>query len=150
MADVKIKVIEFYICKWRRCSWNICWGKYSYFYVSLWYTWLACFIFSGCQCRSCGSRIPSQNVGYVKTDRKVRNKRNRIYFWTLILLVAYLPNAIWSKTPLKNGWNPGTWVLIWEYSVRAILWIPTWQGSDGFQRSLHSCAQHLKGWNTGC
>ena len=25
----------------------------------------------------------------------------------------------------KNYWNPGTWVLIWEYSVRAIQWIPT-------------------------
>ena len=33
----------------------------------------------------------------------------------------------------KNDWNPGTWVLIWEYSARAIQWIPAWQGLDFFQ-----------------
>ena len=27
---------------------------------------------------------------------------------------------------LKNNWNPGTWVLTWECSVRAIQWIQTW------------------------
>ena len=31
-------------------------------------------------------------------------------------------------------------VLIWEYSVRAIQWIPTWQGVDVCQKSLCSCA----------
>ena len=36
---------------------------------------------------------------------------------------------------LKNDWNLGTWVLIWEYSMRAIQWIPTWLGLDGFQES---------------
>ena len=41
---------------------------------------------------------------------------------------------------LKNDWNPGIWVLIWEYSVTAIQWIPTWQGLDDFQESLHLCA----------
>ena len=41
---------------------------------------------------------------------------------------------------LKIIWNLGTWILIWEYSTRAILWIPTWQGLDGFQRSLRHCA----------
>ena len=41
---------------------------------------------------------------------------------------------------LKNHWNPGKWVLIWEYSVRAIQWVPTWQGLDGFQKSLRICA----------
>ena len=41
---------------------------------------------------------------------------------------------------LKNNWNPCTWVLIWEYSARAIQWIPTQQGLDGFQKSLHSSA----------
>ena len=43
-----------------------------------------------------------------------------------------------AKT-LENDWNPGKWVLIWEYSVRAIQWIPTWRGLDGFQKSLQSC-----------
>ena len=28
-------------------------------------------------------------------------------------------------------------VLIWEYSARSIPWIPTWQGLDVFQKSLH-------------
>ena len=38
---------------------------------------------------------------------------------------------------LKNDWTPGTLVLIWEYSSRAIQWIPTWHALDGFQKSLH-------------
>ena len=41
---------------------------------------------------------------------------------------------------LKNDWNLGTWVLIWEYSARAIQWIPTWQVLDGFQKLLRPCA----------
>ena len=40
----------------------------------------------------------------------------------------------------KDFWNPCTLVLIWEYSARAIQWIPTWQGLDGFQKSLRPCA----------
>ena len=44
------------------------------------------------------------------------------------------------KNPKKNDWNPGTWILIWEYSARAIQWIPTWQVLDGFQKSSHPCA----------
>ena len=37
---------------------------------------------------------------------------------------------------MKDDWNPGTWVLIWEYSARAFRWTPTWQGLD----ALHPCA----------
>ena len=36
----------------------------------------------------------------------------------------------WLIMPIQNNakvWNPGTWVLIWEYKARAIQWIPTWQ-----------------------
>ena len=40
----------------------------------------------------------------------------------------------------ENTWNPGKWVLISQYSVRAIQWIPTWQDFDGFQKSLPPCA----------
>ena len=29
---------------------------------------------------------------------------------------------------------------IWKYSARAIQWVPTWQGLDGSQKSLHPCA----------
>ena len=40
---------------------------------------------------------------------------------------------------LKNHWNPGKWVFIWEYSVRDFQWIPTWQGLDDLQKSFRSC-----------
>ena len=50
-----------------------------------------------------------------------------------------LANTKWCKQP-GNYWNPGKWVLIWEYSTRAIQWIPTGQGLDGFQIYLRSCS----------
>ena len=31
-------------------------------------------------------------------------------------------------------------VFIWECSTRAFQWLPTWQGLDGFEKSLYSCA----------
>ena len=40
---------------------------------------------------------------------------------------------------LKNYWNPGKWVLILKYSLRAIQWIPAWQGLDGFYKTLRCC-----------
>ena len=58
---------------------------------------------------------------------------------TLMLLVANLASRKWCKK-LKTDWNPGMWVLIWEYSARAIQWIPTWQGLEDFQNLLHPCA----------
>ena len=39
----------------------------------------------------------------------------------------------------KNDWNHGKWVFISGYSARAIQWIPTQQGLDGFQKSLRLC-----------
>ena len=39
--------------------------------------------------------------------------------------------------------------LIWEYSARAIQWIPTWQGLDGFQKSLRSCASEESSLSIG-
>ena len=41
---------------------------------------------------------------------------------------------------LKNDWNPGMLVLIWEYLSIAIQWIQTWQGLDDFQKYLRPCA----------
>ena len=55
-----------------------------------------------------------------------------------------LAKTKWSKKIFKNDWNPDIWVLIWEYSARAIQWVPTWQGLDGFQKTLHSCARPLQ------
>ena len=63
----------------------------------------------------------------------------RVHQCTLMLLVANLENRNYAKN-LKNDWNPGIWVLIWEYSARAIQWILTWHGLDGFQKSLRPCA----------
>ena len=53
----------------------------------------------------------------------------------------------WLILPIQNSakkaekW-PKPWlvVFIWEYSARANQWIPTWQGLDGYQKSLHPCA----------
>ena len=53
---------------------------------------------------------------------------------TLMLLLSSLANIKWCKHA-ENDRNPGTWVLIREYSVGAIQWIPIWQGLD-----LHPCA----------
>ena len=39
---------------------------------------------------------------------------------TLMLILANLATAKWCKKTLKNDWNPATWVLTWEYSVRGI------------------------------
>ena len=44
---------------------------------------------------------------------------------THMLLVANLGQYKIRQKKLKYDWNPSTWVLIWEYSVRAIQWIPT-------------------------
>ena len=32
--------------------------------------------------------------------------------------------------------NPGIWLLIWDFSARAIQWVPTWQGLGGFHKSF--------------
>ena len=56
-----------------------------------------------------------------------------------MLVVALMLPIQNNAKKLKYDWNPGTWVLIWEYSARAIQWIPTWKGLDGFQKSLCPC-----------
>ena len=68
------------------------------------------------------------------------NLYHRYIALTLMLLVANLANTKWVKKKLKNFRNPGIWVLIWECSARAFQWVPTWQGFDGFKKSLHPCA----------
>ena len=73
------------------------------------------------------------------TWERIFRKGYEIEPLTLMLLVANLANTKGCKN-LKNDWNLGIWVLIWEYSSRAIPWIPTWQGLDGFQRLLRPCA----------
>ena len=48
--------------------------------------------------------------------------------------VANLGNKTMMQKNLKNDWNPGTYVLLYEYSARAIQWIPLQQGSEGFKK----------------
>ena len=50
---------------------------------------------------------------------------------------------------MQKKLNPGTWVLFWEYSGRAIQWIPSWQGLDGFQKSLCPCALDESSFSIG-
>ena len=61
---------------------------------------------------------------------------------TLMLVVDNLANSKWCKTPKK--WLKlcsGMWVLdICEYSARALQWIPTRKGLDGFQKYLRPYA----------
>ena len=54
----------------------------------------------------------------------------------MLLVAAYLANTKSETKNLKNDWNPDIWVLIWEYTVRAFQTKPTWQGLNGFQKSL--------------
>ena len=72
-------------------------------------------------------------------------------FWslTLMLLVANFDNAKLHKKAKKNDWKPGIWVLIWEFSARAIQWIPTWKGLDSFQKSLWLCALDESSFSIG-
>ena len=71
---------------------------------------------------------------------------------TLMLRLANLANtkSLNDAKNLKNDCNPGTWVLIWDYSVKAFHWIPTWQGLDFFQKSLRLCdldkSSLIKSW----
>ena len=57
--------------------------------------------------------------------------------------------CLYKMMQTPNDWNPGKWVLIWKYSVRAIQWIPKWQGSDAFQKSLHSCVLNKSSLSIG-
>ena len=61
--------------------------------------------------------------------------------WALLMMLLAMIWPIQNDAQnLKNDWNPGIWVLIWEYLARAIQRIPTRQGLDGFQKSLCPCA----------
>ena len=51
-----------------------------------------------------------------------------------MLLVANFANTKSCKKAKKMA---ETLALIWEYSVRAIQWIPRWHGLDGFQNFLY-------------
>ena len=56
-----------------------------------------------------------------------------LYCWWLIWQIQ---NDVKN---MKNDINHRKWVLIWEYSARAIQWIPTWQGLGSFQKFLCPC-----------
>ena len=95
----------------------------------------------------------SSEAGWVK-DPDDMSKSNSLKALTLMLLKANLANTKWCKNP-ENDWNPGTWVLIWDYSVLAnnnlviaIQWIPTWQLRWLNQKSLRRmCFGRVNGKN---
>ena len=62
-----------------------------------------------------------------------------------LLLVANFSNMKWCKKKLKNYWNPGIWVHIWENSMGAVQWIPTWQGLYGFHMPPLLCGHDRSG-----
>ena len=55
-------------------------------------------------------------------------------------LVADLTITKWWNKSWEMSETLKKWLLIWDYSARAIQWIPTWQGLYSFQTFLHSCA----------
>ena len=63
---------------------------------------------------------------YCRMPTIMWTRHSKVTHWclTLMLLVFNLTNAKWCKKTFKNYWNPGSWVLIWEYSARVIQWIP--------------------------
>ena len=74
----------------------------------------------------CKSIFISKVIVISLIDPDDKFKRNS----TLMLLVTNLSNTNWCKIPEK-------WLKSWHMGVaRAIQWIPTWQGLDGFQKSL--------------
>ena len=107
---------------------------------------------------NCCSSAPNWNTVRNHTKKTVENifavlqrEINSIKVHILIfffLRICINPLCCWwlswpihnNAKILKNQWDPGIWVLIWEYSVRDIQWVPTWWGLDGFQKSSRSCA----------
>ena len=51
------------------------------------------------------------------------------------LTLMLLANTKWGKRP-ENDWNPGTWVIIWAYSLRAIQLIPTSLGLGDLSKTV--------------
>ena len=88
-------------------------------------------------CVGCYCRVITRLEVNVTLCWDERLSRARSWF-TLMLLVANLANTKWCKK-LRNDWNHDVWVLIWEYSARAMQWIQTWQGSDAYQKLLRHC-----------
>ena len=77
---------------------------------------------------------------------------NRILFhlsWPICCWWLIWPIQNDAKKQLKNNRNPGTRVLIWEYTARAFQSMPTWQGLDGFQKSLHPCVLDVSSLSIG-
>ena len=58
---------------------------------------------------------------------------------SLRLLVANLANTKWCKNPeiWLKAWNMGTHLTVFSESFPMNTTIPTWQGLNGFQKSLH-------------
>ena len=80
---------------------------------------------------TCGGTGLSGGMEWVSSLLCYRRAESSRQHLTLMLLVAISTKTKWCKN-IRNNRNPGIWVLIWEYSARAIHWIPTRQGLDVF------------------
>ena len=95
-------------------------------------------------------------ICYIIPSQSIKDASSSLFIHSMYSCSQYPSCCCWLIWPmqddakhLKDDWNHGTWVLIWEFSGRAILWIPTWQGYDGFQQSLHPCALDESGRRIG-
>ena len=74
---------------------------------------------------------------------------NPFWYLSIMLLVVNVADTNWGKTlkiteTLAYGYSSKS-----TLSVKAIHWIPTWQGLDGFQKSLRFCALDKDSLGTG-
>ena len=77
------------------------------------------------------------NISPISLMTVPTSRESNFVLVALMLLVANFVHYKWCKKKLENDWNPGTWVLIWEYSPKAIQWIPAQQGLDGLNLYVH-------------
>ena len=125
-----------------QCVYSGSWLAYSYCFFDCFYRFVSVGAVHGysvvcsLSCSEC-RWVKIHHIQQTNNEHSPINKPSSLLI--LMLLVANLDNTKWCKN-LKNDWNPGKWVLILEYSSPAIQWIPTWQGLNGFQKSLRSGA----------
>ena len=94
-----------------------------------------------CSILAWGLNVQTMVYGLLNADFRGAQS---MHWWTCCNINSYADGGSFGQYKImqknmKNDWNPGKWALIWEYSARAIQWIPTWQGLDDFQKSLRHC-----------
>ena len=134
--DISWLTLTFYKWPWNCFYWPWCpdelyfaraYGGYPQTLVSC--TWWPLLL------SSCSRQQRFCQTAHHQTSWKVTDN---IVTYSIFVLPLW-GNTKWCKK-LKNDWNPGNWVLIWECSARAFQWIPIQHGLDGFQKTFLPCA----------